>query len=343
MAQYNGGKAGKTTTLVQGAGNDWGTSMWGFYGKSQLTPDLDGFYKIETGFNAMNGTFNSGTNSLFNRRAYVGLDSKQLGKIYAGKDLFIDNDIWDIDPMLQENMSTATLVNGRNWQGASDMVEYRSPDMHGLNIAAQGTFNNGDSANGYGSQALTTRVSNAWGVSVRYDIKPVHLYAIYDEMGDKNGHDTSLYSASKEGILGFYADFKPVRIYGGWEELYAGDGSQAKGGTPLVYGSSSYSTYYPGAYATRAQMEWLGAQFEVNSKLVLRAAGFHTNINDQAGHATLVTGGFEYYLSKNFFLYTTVGEVLNGGKAAFSADIGAPPPAPGKDQFAGYSGFSISF
>src|ERR1700686_3873121 len=96
LAQYNG-KIGNTT-LVQSAGNDWGTGIYGVYGASQLSPDLQGIYKIEGGFNAMNGQFNGGNDSIFNRRVFAGLDSLTYGTITFGKDLFIDNDIYNFDP-----------------------------------------------------------------------------------------------------------------------------------------------------------------------------------------------------------------------------------------------------
>ncbi|MDR3436710.1 hypothetical protein, partial [Telmatospirillum sp.] len=58
MSQYNGKKG--TGTVVQAAGNDWGTSMFGVHGTSVLSPDLSMVYRVESGFNATNGTFNGG-------------------------------------------------------------------------------------------------------------------------------------------------------------------------------------------------------------------------------------------------------------------------------------------
>ena len=90
-------------------------------------------------------------------------------------------------------------------------------------------------------------------------------------------------------------------------------------------------------------MAWIGAAVQVTPALVLRGAWFHTSINEHGGSANLVTGGGEYSLSPNVLLYTTVGEVMNSGAADFSADIYAPPAAPGHSQFSGFSGVSIKF
>ncbi len=333
LPQYNA-KEG-SSTIVQAGGNDWGTSMFGVKGESQLTPFLKGIYKVESGFNTTTGEFNGGKGAVFNRRAYVGLSNDTYGTIMFGKDLFIDNDVWNFDPMVQENMSTATLVYGRNWDGASDMVEYRSPNWKGLQIGLMASFNNGDSA-------ATTNISNAYGVSGEYDIGNLSLYGIYDEMKDKNGNYTNLYSASKEAIFGVTYNFKPVKLYAGYEILNAPQGSKTDGGMAITNPGASYNPYAP-VYATHAYMSWLGAVWTVSPKVTVRGAWFHTGLNDSAGHASLFTAGMEYYLSPNLFLYATGGEVVNSGKANFSADIYAPPPAPGRNQFAGYFGASISF
>ena len=233
LPSYNG--KGGSTALVQAAGNDWGTSMFGVYGASQLTPDLQGIYKVESGFNAMNGQFNGGDNSIFNRRVFAGLDSLTYGTITFGKDLFIDNDIYNFDPMIQENMSTSTLVYGRNWGGASNMVQYRSPNLGGFKIAGQASFDNGNQ-NFNGNTSLATTISTKAGVSAEYDIGNLSLYAIYDGAQDANGRYTNLYTASLESIVGATFKLSPVTFYGGWENLSAPEGNKASrlGSTPIV-------------------------------------------------------------------------------------------------------------
>ncbi|WP_298281838.1 porin [Acidocella sp.] len=339
LSQYNS-QTGKTT-LVQAGGNDWGTSMFGVYGSSKLGDNITGIYKVESGFNATNGTFNSSTNSIFNRRAYVGLKNQQFGTIMLGKDLFIDNDVYNFDPMIQENMSTATLVYGRNWGGASDMVEYRSPALYGLHLGLMAAFDNGS---GY----YSTRVSNAYGVSGEYDIGDLSLYGIYDEVQDTHGHYTNLYSASKEWIAGATYNFQPVEFFAGIEGLSAPNGAQADGGTPIQnpgapYAPGSAGSPYAAVYATSAYMGWLGAVWSVSQHVTLRGAWYHTSINDHGGNASLFTAGGEYSFTPNLLLYATAGEVVNSGHADFSADIYSPPAAPGHNQFAGFVGASIKF
>ncbi|HTJ89373.1 MAG TPA: porin [Acidocella sp.] len=334
-----------STTLLQAGGNDWGTSMFGVYGSSKLTPDLTGVYKVESGFNATTGQFNGGNNSIFNRRAWVGLSNPTFGTLTVGKDLFIDNDVYNFDPMIQENMSTATLVYGRNWGGASNMVEYRSPNWSGLSLGLMAVFNNGTTtANG---PFVSTRVSNEYGASGEYDFHNLSLYAIYDEVQDTHGTYTNLYSSSKEAIFGATYNLQPVEFYAGLETLSAPNAS-GPNGTPIQnpganFPPGSAGSPYPAVFASQAYMTWIGAAWTVNDKVTLRGAWYHTGINEHGGNATLLTAGGEYSLSKNVLLYLTGGEVLNGGQAAFSADIYSPPPAPGHNQFAAYTGVSVHF
>lgn len=335
LPQYNG-KTG-TTTLVQGAGNDWGTSMFGVDGALPLSQDTKAIYKLETGFDATNGTFNGGS-GMFNRRAYVGLSDTRFGTIMFGRDLFINNDIWGFDPTGQENMSTATLVYGRSWPGAADMVEYRSPDLAGLQVGLQASFDKSGAS-------ASTRLSDKWGASAQYTLGNLELLAIYDQIKSNDGYN-NLYAASKEAIFGATYNLNPVKFYAGYQILSAPQAGEGDAGAVAVNSTvntgATYQTY-ASVYATHAMMNWLGAVWTVTPKVTLRGAWYHTSLNDSAGHANLFTVGTEYYFRPNIFWYGTVGEVVNNGKAEFAADIGTPPPAPGHNQFAGYSGISVGF
>jgi predicted porin len=258
--QYNGTKG--TSTLVQGGGNDWGTSMFGVEGTAKIAPGLTGVYKVESGFDATTGTFNSATNSIFNRRAYVGLSSPIYGTILLGKDLFIDNDIWNFDPMGQENFSTSTLVNGRNWDGASNMVEYRSPSIYGFEVGAQASFNNGDGAQ-------STRLSNMYGVSAEYDISKLSLYGIYDEIQDEHGNFTNLFAASKEAIIGATLNLTSVEFYVGAENLSAPSGGASNPEATPIFGTAGTSS---AVFATNQNMTWIGAAIQAAPALVFRTA-----------------------------------------------------------------------
>jgi predicted porin len=322
--QYNGGRG--TGVVLEGGGNDWGTSLYGLSGTSIISPELSGVYRLEGGFDATNGQFNGGNNSLFNRRAYAGLSNPQFGTILIGKDLFIDNDVYSADPMTQQNASTSTLVLGRNWGGTSQMAEYRSPTWGGFKIGFMGAAPDTPKANGLSS----------YGVSAQYTLANLNVYAIADDVHDAKGKFSSLYSASREAIFAATYAIEPVTLFGGYEILSAPDD---KASDPL---STSYSPY-KSIYATAADMIWVGAEYQATPALLLQGGFFRTWVNHSGGTANLFAGGATYNLNKYVFLYTTVAEILNSGNAAFTADIYSPAPRPGQAQTAVYSGFGFSW
>ena len=119
-----GANASFSKTMV--ASNQWGTSMWGMKGKEDLGGGLAANFLVESGFDLKNGSTGG---ALFNRRAYVGLSNDSWGSFRFGKNLFISNDVWDLDPTGQQWVGSATLVRGRSWPGANNVVEYSTPNM----------------------------------------------------------------------------------------------------------------------------------------------------------------------------------------------------------------------
>lgn len=342
--QMYGNKNGRTS-IFQGGGNSWGTSMFGVHGALNLTQDTQAIYRLESGFNTDDGSFNGGKNQIFNRRAYAGFSDDRYGSLVVGKDLFINNDIWAWDPMVQETTSTATLVEGRNWPQVNDMVEYRSPTTYALKLGLQASFN--PASNGTSPGIITsTHLSDAAGGSLQYTLGNLNLLGIYDIMRSNHGY-TNLYTSSKEAIFGATYNFNPVELFAGYENLDAPQAGKDNSNAVAVNASSIIGGNNTNAatpvYATKANMTWLGAVWTVSPKITVRGAWYYTNVNDNAGHANLVTMGTEYYFRPNMFWYGTVGEVINAGKAQFGVTTDNAPPGAGKDQFTGYSGVSIAF
>ncbi|MFL9927660.1 porin, partial [Herbaspirillum lusitanum] len=184
---------------VRGAGNQWGTSMIGFKGREDLGSGLSSFFLLESGFDATKGKTNG--DALFNRRSYVGLEGS-YGSLKVGKNLFINNDVWFLDPTGQQFIGTANLVHGRNWPGANNVIEYQTPTWGGFNATVQTSL---------GEQAGSTTKGRKDGVSLVYTNAGLELRAIYDLVRDANGkygsvNSTggagSVFDSSKELILG---------------------------------------------------------------------------------------------------------------------------------------------
>jgi predicted porin len=294
-------------------GNEWGTSMFGLKGVEDLGGGLKALFTLESGFDASTGNVN-GSTGLWTRRSFVGL-SGSAGTIKAGKDLALQSDpVWALDPTGQQAMSTATLVKERNWPQTNNMVSYESPNFGGFTATGM---------HGFGEQAGSFKNGSRDGISLAYVQPAYELRAIYDLQRDVNGGFTTLYNNSKELILGGTATFSNLKLFAGYENLRAPD-------------------VVPGTGPDRANLYWLGANYQVTPALMLIAAAYHTNVNKNVGSANLFMVGANYNLSKRTLLYVAAGTVRNGANSDFSVEYGGGGVT-GQNQNAFYSGISHSF
>ncbi|PUA18870.1 porin [Glaciimonas sp. PCH181] len=302
---------GSTGSLLRAAGNQWGTSMFGFKGSEDLGDGLSALFLLESGFDATNGTTNG--SALFNRRSYVGLNGA-AGSIKLGKNLSISNDVWYIDPSGQQFMSSATLVHGRNWQGVNNVIEYQTPTWGGFNATLQ---------TGLGEQVGSLTKSRKDGISLVYSNSAVELRAIYDTARDPNGKFVNVYDTSKELILGGVWTIDKLRLFAGYENLSAPDA--------------------PTNAPDKVNHYWLGANYQITPALTLIGSVFRVNANNGGGNANLLMGGVTYSLSKRTMLYASLGTVRNSSNANFSVEATDNSPLPGKSQSGGYVGVVHNF
>lgn len=315
--------SGANGTRWRAASNQWGTSMIGFKGTEDLGSGLNAFFLLESGFGATTGATN-GT-ALFNRRSYVGLAGK-AGSIKVGKNLFINNDVWYLDPTGQQWIGTASLVKGRNWPGANNVIEYQTPDFGGFTATFQTAL---------GEKAGSTTSSRKDGVSLAYINNGLELRAIYDLVRDANGKYGSVssdgtgapgnvFDTSKELILGGTYRIDKLKLYVGYENLRAPD---------VAAGSPDKVNHY-----------WIGANYDVSPQLTLIGSVFRANVNNNGGSANLFMVGANYNLSKRTLLYVGAGTVRNNGNANFALEAGDSfGPGAGKSQNGGYFGVAHSF
>ncbi|EJN07716.1 porin [Herbaspirillum sp. YR522] len=312
---------GTTGTRWRGASNQWGTSMIGFKGTEDLGGGTNAFFLLESGFGATTGATN-GT-ELFNRRSYVGLQGS-AGSVKFGRNLFINNDVWFLDPTGQQWIGTASLVKGRNWPGAANIIEYQTPDLGGFTATLQTSL---------GEQAGSIKNGRKDGISLAYINNGLELRAIYDVTRDANGRygtvpttnaaDT-IFTNSKELILGGTYKIDKLKMYVGYENLRAPD---------VAAGLPSKVNHY-----------WIGANYDLTPQLTLIGSVFRVNVNNSGGNANLYMLGANYYLSKRTLLYVGAGSVRNKGNANFALEAGdSTGPGAGKGQNGGYVGVAHSF
>jgi predicted porin len=289
------------------AGNDWGTSFLGFKGAEDLGGGLSVLFQLEGGFDASQ----SGALS-FNRRSTVGLKSR-WGTIKLGQEIPISDAVWALDPAGQQTMGSATLVNGRNWLGHSNMVYYETPKLGGLS---------GFVLTSLGEQAGSNTALRKDAAALTYAVSGVELRLIYDVVRDADNGYSSLYGHSKHLVLGGVATLGPAKLFASYEQLSAPDVTSGP---------------------DKAKQYWLGARYQVSNPLTLIAAAYHTTVNNDGGSANLFMLGAEYSLSKRTLLYASVGRVMNKGAASFPVFAEGTGPAAGGAQNGVYAGIAHSF
>jgi predicted porin len=295
------------------AGNEWGTSFWGFKGVEDLGGGLSAVFQLEGGFNAPKGGAGDGSAGLsFNRRSTVGLKGS-WGTIKLGREIPVSDAVWALDPAGQQTMGSATLVNGRNWIGQNNMIYYETPNLGGLS---------GFVLTSLGEQAGANTALRTDAVALTYAISGLELRVIYDVMRDASGGYNSLYKYSKHLVLGGAATLGGIKLFATYEQLSAPD---------VLSGPD------------KAKQYWLGARYQVSSPLTLIGAAYHTSLNNDGGSANLFMLGAEYSLSKRTLLYASVGRVMNKGDASFPVFAEGTGPVVGGAQNGFYAGIAHSF
>jgi predicted porin len=310
---------GGTASRWSAQSGDYGTSLFGLRGYEDLGQGLHAVFNLEGGFQLTNGYNNNGSGSIFDRRALVGFNSRSLGQLTIGRNLFISNGVWDFDPFQQQAFSSASLVRGRNWPQASNTVNYQSPNWYGFDVAGQYAFSNvvGQFNSGRGM-----------GAQLTYTQDRFQLRALYDEIRDVNGRFTDVFATSREYFAGANLFLNRFTISVAYTHMSAPDAPAPD-------------------FATRADHYWAGVKYQATQAWAANAAVYHINVPGGFGHATMFELGTTYNLSKRTFLYGTVAYVKNSANQSFSvapipSDSLDNPPA-GKSQTGAYIGVSHSF
>lgn len=322
---------GVTASRFSTQSGDWGVGMLNFSG----TEDLGGGYKTFF-FLSDSQKVMTGVSGAQDRKAFVGLSSPDYGSVKFGRDLFISNGVSAIDPFVQEEFGSASLVRGRNWEQTNNNVGYLSPSLHGFDFAAQ--YSLGDQAGNWNATNFGA-YGRSDGVQLTYRAGIFDIRTIYDELRDPNGHFSNVFSASREFIVGANLRLGQFTIQGAATRMVAPD--------------------TPAGLASTANHYWLGTNFQATPALLLTIGAYHVDVgngsgdatHDAHGHATMYEIGSTYNLSKRTFLYATAGYVRNSANATFSLEPNNPGsnnsnldnPLPGKSQTGAYVGINHAF
>lgn len=327
---------GTTASRWRAQSSDWGASRFGLLGREDIGGGYNVVFQLESGTNLMSGTAGESNGRLFSRKALVGVQNDSFGKLTMGRNLFIANDQWDFDPLLQEAYSSTALVRSRNVPITSNNIEYQSPSWGGFSLHAQYTLGNQAGAFNRGASG---EVGRSDGIQLTYKTPLFMLRAMYDELRDTNGQFSNVFTASRELFAGGNLYLNALTLQAAYTHLSAPDTAAG-----LAHTADDY---------------WAGAQYRATPALAFQGAVYYVNIgsgagdatHDPHGHATMFALGTTYNLSKRTLLYATVAHVRNASGSNFSVANNNPGtdndnlanPLPGRSQTGAYVGINHSF
>ncbi|MDE2609126.1 MAG: porin [Burkholderiales bacterium] len=271
------------TMLALGDGISWGTSRFGLKGREDLGGGLSAIYTLESGFDVPNGRF-AGT-GIFNRGAFVGLQSERLGTLTIGRQWNLSDGTM-VGPFFRGgyNLSVFRLTG---FDEVSDLVDnavkYQSPDWAGLR--ASGLY-------GFGNVPGSVASNSVYEAALSYASGPLNLGAVYHHR-----HDALAPFSSELWELGANYSFGRVRVRLGF----------GNSGYPDANGAALHAAVYD-----------LGMDYYATGALTLSADAiyrkqFGTDDSAVAGRFTA-----DYSLSKQTGIFANLGLLKNRHNSAES-------------------------
>ena len=186
--------AGLVYTNNQGGHNNWqqgsGTvsdTYFGLRGSEDLGGGLHAIFTLEDGFNINNGQFNE-SNTLFNRQAFVGLQSDQYGTLTLGRQY--DSVVDYLGPLSEagtgygNNLAAHPFDNDNldNSYSIKNAVKYQSANYAGFHFGGLYGFSN--DAGGFAN-------NRAYSAGASYTNGPLNVAAAYLQLNNSLGSTNS--------------------------------------------------------------------------------------------------------------------------------------------------------
>ncbi|PXW25754.1 Outer membrane protein (porin) [Paraburkholderia caballeronis] len=286
------------------------SSKFGLIGTEDLGGGLSAGFTLEGDIYPTNGTGGTAsvdntaaaTSSLFGRRSFVSLKSKQYGEIRLGRDF--SPTYWNLflfDPFVLLGVGSSSVFTlasaGVTAARTSNSVFYLTPDTLG------GFFAEGDYAFGnkpYDLADGTGHDGNFAGLRLGYEGHDLRVAAAMSNVTYKVGD-------IREINVGGTYDFKIIKAYGLYQNVRVGSSGRIQ------------STYL------------LGGMIPVGPDAIRFSVNRLHEHGDSSRDAMLFAVGYIYNLSKRTSLYGTAAFMANHSKAAYamSQTSGALTPEAG--------------
>ncbi|KAK45789.1 porin [Caballeronia jiangsuensis] len=305
---YTNNQQGHSAWQATG-GNESGP-RWGLLGSEDLGGGLKANFKLENGFNVMNGTAMQ-AGRMFGRQAWVGMSSEKLGALTLGRQY---NTVQDILGSIQisntlAQYSTHPFDNNdiNNTFRTNNAVKYVSPIIAGLQANAMYGFSN---STGFAA-------NNSWSAGLSYTRGLLNLGAAYARMNQP--------ASSAVGAVASDNYYAPSAAVFGTRLVDATRQQIWGAGGTYTFGPATLGLLYTGAdfnMAAGGALRFGNYEGSVRYSLspaLIAAVGYtytQTSQGDTSGHYHQVSGGLQYLLSKRTDVY------VNGFYQKATAGIG---------------------
>lgn len=149
-------------------------SRWGLMGEEDLGGGLKAVFKLENGFNEINGKLGAGGGE-FGRQAYVGISSARFGALTMGRQY--DSIVDVVGPLTFTHYyggvfyHAGDIDNGGNSFRVNNSIKYTSPSINGIRVTGMYAFTN--------SYDLGVGTTGLWSVGASYTNSSLYLGAAY--------------------------------------------------------------------------------------------------------------------------------------------------------------------
>ena len=302
LVRESGGVAGSVTKLTSGIGSQ---SRLGFKGTEDLGDGLSAIFQLETGYKIDDGSLDS-ANTIFNRQAFIGLKSKDLGTLTLGRQYTpLYNAMSQVaDPFGAgyagsiKNLFPAKGANTR----ASNAVNYSTISFDGFSIDAQYSF---------GEQAGSNSAGRQMGFGANYANGPLNVRLVYNNKNTDVVGKPSV-DTSRNTMLAANYDFQVVKAF----FAYSADKGPVSAELPVA-NAFGYKTAPVASIDSNDLL--IGASVPVSANDFILAS--YTRKNDKTAlnqDADQFALGFSHLLSKRTNFYVAVAKMKNKNGAGYT-------------------------
>lgn len=308
ITRATGVKGGSVTKMA--SGTDF-PSQIGIKGREDLGGGLSSFFDIATGFCSAGASSASNPyctgGSFMGRTSMLGLQG-DFGRIAAGRFLLpVYLNAGAVDPFHNGTTGGITNLNRAasafNFLRASQLVEYTTPNLHG--VTANAVY-------GFGAQPGSTSANQLYNLSVRYASGPLMVGAAYL----RHNQLVSATQASAALPVGSVEAVKVVQAFGSYDF-----GDFKLGGMFQTFRSNLPAALFEPVSTSTAGLDtrfWmLGVSVPVGPGTIAASYSDAKDTNVANSDAHMYAVGYIYRLSKQTSIYTDVSRISNGAQSFY--------------------------